>query len=69
MSRLAPLGQTKPAELLRLAASAERYSNHPTAKALAQLAKEAGVPLHEPKDFAETAGQFAFGSSRLKVQR
>jgi Cd2+/Zn2+-exporting ATPase len=57
VSRLAPLGETKPAELLRLAASAEKYSNHPTAKALAQLAGEASVPLIEPKDFAETAGR------------
>ena len=57
VSRLAPLGQTTPAELLRVAASAEKYSNHPTAKALAQLAGEAGVPLAEPKDFSETAGR------------
>jgi Cd2+/Zn2+-exporting ATPase len=57
VSRLAPLGETKPAELLLLAASAEKYSNHPTAKALAMLAEEAGVPLTEPKDFAETAGR------------
>jgi Cd2+/Zn2+-exporting ATPase len=57
VSRLAPLGETKPAELLRFAASAERYSNHPTAKALAQLAGEASVPLIEPKDFSETAGR------------
>ena len=57
VSRLAPLGGTAPAELLRIAASAEKYSNHPTAKALAQLAGEAGVPLAEPKDFAETAGR------------
>jgi Zn2+/Cd2+-exporting ATPase len=40
-----------------VAASAEKYSNHPTAKALAQLAGEASVPLAEPKDFAETAGR------------
>ncbi len=57
VSRLAPMGETTPAELLRLAASAEKYSNHPTAKALAQIADEAGVPLAEPKDFAETAGR------------
>ena len=57
VSRLAPLNQTTPAELLRMAASAERYSNHPTAKALVQLAGEASVPLAEPKDFAETAGR------------
>jgi Cd2+/Zn2+-exporting ATPase len=57
VSRLAPIGSTKPAELLRVAASAEKYSNHPTAKALAQLASEAGVPLIEPKDFSEAAGR------------
>jgi len=57
VSRLAPSDGTTPAELLRVAASAEKYSNHPTAKALAQLASEAGVPLAEPKDFSETAGR------------
>src|SRR5262252_993255 len=57
VSRLAPLNGVTPAELLRIAATAEKYSNHPTAKALAQLAGEAGVPLAEPKDFAETAGR------------
>jgi Cd2+/Zn2+-exporting ATPase len=57
VSRLAPIGETKPAELLLIAASAEKYSNHPTAKALAQLAGEAGVPLAEPKEFSETAGR------------
>jgi Cd2+/Zn2+-exporting ATPase len=57
VSRLAPLDGTAPAELLRVAGSAEKYSNHPTAKALAQLAAEVGVPLSEPKDFTETAGR------------
>ncbi len=57
VSRLAPLGDAKPAELLHIAASAEKYSNHPTAKALGLLANEAGVNLAEPKDFAETAGR------------
>src|SRR6266496_3982070 len=57
VSRLAPTGGTQPAELLRLTASAEKYSNHPTAKALGQLAKEAGVPLGEPKNFSEAAGR------------
>jgi len=57
VSRLAPAGEVKPAELLRVAASAEKYSNHPTAKALAQLAGEAGVPLPEPQNFSETAGR------------
>ncbi len=57
VSRLAPIGEIKPAELLHLAATAEKYSNHPTAKALAQLAEEAGVTLGEPQNFAETAGR------------
>ncbi|MGA2241704.1 MAG: cation-translocating P-type ATPase [Verrucomicrobiota bacterium] len=57
VSRLAPIGEIKPAELLRVAASAEKYSNHPTAKALAQIASEAGVPLAEPQNFAEAAGR------------
>jgi Cd2+/Zn2+-exporting ATPase len=57
VSRLAPADGTTPAELLRVAASAEKYSNHPTAKALAQIAEEAGVPLVEPRDFAEAAGR------------
>ena len=57
VSRLSPLGGATPAELLHVAASAEKYSNHPTAKALADLASEAGVTLAEPKNFAETAGR------------
>ncbi|MBI4664112.1 MAG: cadmium-translocating P-type ATPase [Verrucomicrobia bacterium] len=57
VSRLAPLGETKPAELLRMAASAEKFSNHPTAKALGALAEQVGVPLTDPQDFAETAGR------------
>ena len=57
VSRLGPVGDTKPAELLRIAASAEKYSNHPTAKALAQLAGDAGVPLTEPQNFTEAAGR------------
>src|SRR5207247_11073507 len=57
VSRLAPLGDATPAALLRVAASAEKDSNQPTAKALAQLAGEAGVPLAEPQQVAETAGR------------
>ncbi len=57
VSRLSPAEGTKPAELLRMTASAEKYSNHPTAKALARIAEEAGVPLVEPENFKETAGR------------
>ena len=57
VSRLAPLGEVTPAELLRVAASVEQFSNHPTAKALVQLAGEAGVPLLQPTGFSEAAGR------------
>ena len=57
VSRLAPVEGVKPAELLLLTASAEQYSNHPTAKAIMSLATEAGVDLVEPKDFSEIAGK------------
>ncbi|HOX04200.1 MAG TPA: cation-translocating P-type ATPase [Candidatus Paceibacterota bacterium] len=72
VSRLAPLNGVTPAELLRLAASAERFSNHPAAKALLQLAEEAGVPLLEPVGFSETAGlgiQAEVGGARVWVGR
>jgi Cd2+/Zn2+-exporting ATPase len=57
VSRLAPVNETAPAELLYISASAEKYSNHPTAKALQELATDAGVNLAEPQNFAETAGR------------
>ena len=57
VSRLAPQGDLKPAELLKIAATAEKFSNHPTAKALVNLAEEAGVTLADPADFKETAGR------------
>lgn len=57
VSRLAPLGETTPAELLRVAASAEHFSNHPTGQALVRLAAEVGVPLLPSTEFEETPGR------------
>lgn len=57
VSRLAPVEGVTAAELLFISASAEKYSNHPTAKALQDISNEAGVELAEPKDFSETAGR------------
>lgn len=57
VSRLSPQGNVKPAALLHLAASAEKYSNHPAARALADLAAEAGLDLEEPADFEESPGR------------
>lgn len=57
VSRLFPLEGCTPADLLRCAASVERFSNHPVARAVQQLADEAGVPLPEAENFSESAGQ------------
>lgn len=57
VNRLYPVEGVQPAELLQIAASAEKYSNHPTAKAINFLAKEAEIELSEPSDFSETAGR------------
>lgn len=57
VSRLAPVEGVTPAELLYLSASAEKYSNHPTAKALQDVSADAGVKLAEPQNFSETAGR------------
>ncbi|HIG80464.1 MAG TPA: cation-translocating P-type ATPase [Verrucomicrobiales bacterium] len=57
VSRLAPVDGVKPAELLLATATAEQYSNHPTAKAIGALAATAGLELSEPTDFKEIAGK------------
>ena len=57
VSRLAPLDKEGPSDLLFLAGSAERYSNHPAAIALQRLAVEAELKLTEPEDFHEEPGQ------------
>ena len=57
VSRLVPEDGVKSAELLLATATAEQYSNHPTAKAIMTLASEAGLELSEPKDFSEIAGK------------
>jgi len=57
VSRLAPVDGVKPAELLLATATAEQYSNHPTAKAILALAQEAGLELSDPEEFNETAGK------------
>ena len=56
VNRLGPVPGVKPAELLRHAAGAEKFSTHPAAKALQQLADEAGLAVPDPVDFEETAG-------------
>ena len=43
-------------DLLRLTASAERYSEHPLAKAIVEAARERGLALEEPAEFSARAG-------------
>ena len=55
--KLNPFGEVSPAELLKVAASAEQYSNHPTAIALQKLAAEATLDLDPATDFQESPGK------------
>ena len=43
-------------EILGLAASAERYSEHPLAEAVRVAARQRGVPIQEPEDFEAIPG-------------
>ena len=48
--------QEDPEEILRVAARAERFSEHPLAKAVVQAALDRGIPLSEPEDFEAFPG-------------
>src|SRR5258705_637144 len=52
-----PLGGFDEAELLRLAASAERASEHPLAQAIVAAALERNLPLTAAQDFKSQAGR------------
>jgi Cd2+/Zn2+-exporting ATPase/Cu+-exporting ATPase len=51
-----PLNGLSRAEILTLAASAERYSEHPLAEAIRALARQEGLALLEPQAFASVPG-------------
>ncbi len=57
VARLAPREHQATSELLYLAGSAERHSNHPAALALQKVATDAGIALAEPSTFHEEPGQ------------
>ena len=72
VTKLEPAEGVEPAEMLLLAASAERMSKHPAAKALVNLAKEANVSLADSVDFKENPGKgvtAAVDSARIMVGR
>lgn len=54
---IVPLGEQTPDELLQLAASCERYSEHPLAEAVRREAVVHGLTLAEPEHFAAVPGQ------------
>jgi Cd2+/Zn2+-exporting ATPase/Cu+-exporting ATPase len=51
-----PLNDLSQSEVLRLAASAERYSEHPLAEAVRLAASEQNLPLDEPEQFEAIPG-------------
>jgi Cu+-exporting ATPase len=53
---IAPAGDWSESELLRMAASAERYSEHPLARAIVQAAAERGAVLEDPSAFTAETG-------------
>lgn len=57
VTRLAPAPGVDPADLLRAAASAERFSTHPVARAIFAVAEKARVPLDDAQGFAEVGGR------------
>ena len=56
LTRVLPTADLSESELIWLAASAERYSEHPLAEALRGAAREQGLTLAEPSDFQATPG-------------
>ncbi len=57
VTRLMPAPGVDAAELLRVAASVERLSRHPVARAIVAVAEKARVPLDEALEFAEFSGK------------
>jgi Cd2+/Zn2+-exporting ATPase len=55
--KLTPAEKVEPAELLTIAASAEKMSKHPAARALQEVAKQANISLHAIENFKETPGK------------
>ncbi len=57
VTKLTPAEGTEPADLLAVAAAAEKMSKHPAARALQEVAKEANLSLPAADDFKETPGK------------
>ncbi len=57
VTKIEPASGIEPADLLKTAASAERLSKHPAARAMLNLAKEANVNVVESSSFEEVPGK------------
>lgn len=57
ITRVINLSSLSDSEILSLAASAERYSEHPLAEAVRAAARERNLPLVEPEDFEAIPGR------------
>lgn len=54
--RIVPFGNKPEKELLRIAASLEKHSEHPIASAIVRGAEERGIPLSVPEQFNSVTG-------------
>jgi heavy metal translocating P-type ATPase len=61
VTAIVPAAGLSEAEILPLAASLERSSEHPLAAAIVQAATDRGLALREPTDFASVAGRGVTG--------
>lgn len=57
VTRLMPADGVDPADLLKTAASVERLSTHPVARAIVAVANKARVDFDEARDFSEVSGR------------
>jgi Cd2+/Zn2+-exporting ATPase len=57
VTKLTPAEGVDPGDLLAEAAAAEKMSKHPAARALQEVAREAGLELTVAEDFQETPGK------------
>ncbi len=57
VTKLTPANGVEPSTLLSLAASAEKMSKHPAARALLEVAKQANLVLPDADNFQETPGK------------
>ena len=62
LTELKPVGTITESDLLRLAASLERASEHPLAAAIVDAAKERGLALAEAQDFDSPVGKGVTGT-------